>query len=222
MADQAHIIILLGPPASGKGTQAERLEEKLGLPHIASGDLFREHIARETELGLRAKKYIDQGDLVPDQLTINMIEDRLAEPDAEEGAILDGFPRTMTQAEALDDILEDRDLVLAEVVYISVPEEVLVERVSGRRVCPVCGRTYHIQYYPPEEEGVCDVDQAQLYQREDDRPETVRQRLEVYQAQTSPLIDYYREQGVLVEIAGDQPIDRVTEDILDTLGDLQG
>ena len=213
MDDKAQIYILLGPPASGKGTQAERIKKKLEVPHIASGDLFRENISRETDLGRRAKEYIDRGDLVPDQLTIAMVKDRLRQQDAREGALLDGFPRTITQAEALDRMLDDDPRALGGVLYISVPEDVLVERVSGRRICSECGRSYHVKFDPPQEPGICDRDGGELYQREDDQPETVRQRLAVYLEQTSPLIDYYRSRGVLYEIDGDQPIDMVTEDI---------
>jgi len=220
MSEPARIYILLGPPASGKGTQAERLKEILDLPHIASGDLFRDHISRGTELGKKAKSYMDRGDLVPDQLTIDMVRDRLSQGDAEEGAILDGFPRTITQAEALDDMLKEGEQILAGVFLISVPEEVLVERVSGRRICPICGRSYHVKYDPPEEPGVCDVDGGKLYQREDDRPEAVRQRLQVYREQTQPLIEYYRSKDKLREIDGDQPMDKVTKELRQVIQDL--
>lgn len=220
MSEPARIYILLGPPASGKGTQAERLKEILDLPHIASGDLFRDHISRGTELGKKAKSYMDRGDLVPDQLTIDMVRDRLSQDDADQGAILDGFPRTITQAEALDDMLEDGDKSLAGVFLISVPEEVLVERVSGRRICPICGRSYHVKHDPPEEPGVCDVDGGKLYQREDDRPEAVRQRLQVYREQTRPLIEYYRSKDKLREIDGDQPMDKVTKELRQEIQDL--
>lgn len=209
MSVQPSIFILLGPPASGKGTQAKRLKETLDLPHIASGDLFRDHISRGTELGKEAKRYIDRGDLVPDQLTIEMVRDRLNRDDTRRGAILDGFPRTVPQAEALTELLGESEKELAAVILISVPEAVLVERVSGRRICSICGRSYHVLYYPPEQPGKCDLDGGKLFQREDDRPEAVHQRLEVYRELTRPLIAYYRDRGVLHEVDGDQPIDQV-------------
>jgi adenylate kinase len=202
-------IILLGPPASGKGTQAVQLKEYLGLPHVASGDLFRENLKTETELGLKAKVFIDRGDLVPDQITIAMVLDRLSQPDTAQGALLDGFPRTIAQAEALDAALESMDRGVRLVPYIAVPDEVLVERVSGRRLCRVCGESYHIIFNPPKVAGVCDNDGGELYQREDDNPDTVRQRLKVFWKQTNPLIDYYRSKGILAEVNGDQSIDDV-------------
>jgi adenylate kinase len=203
-------IVLLGPPASGKGTQAARLKEALNLPHVASGDLFRENLKNETELGRKAKVYMDRGELVPDDVTIAMVMERLSRPDCAGGAILDGFPRTIAQAEALGRALAERGHEISVVPYVAVPDEVLVERVSGRRLCRVCGESYHVRFNPPKQPGVCDNDGGELYQRDDDRPETVRKRLQVYWEQTSPLIDYYRGQGVLVEIDGDQPIDAVT------------
>jgi adenylate kinase len=221
MSEQARLYILLGPPASGKGTQAKRLQDILDLPHIASGDLFRDHISRETDLGMKAKKYMDRGDLVPDQLTIDMVSDRLDRKDADQGAILDGFPRTKPQAEALDRMLAGGKKCLAAVFLISVPEDVLVERVCGRRICPICGRSYHVKYDPPEEPGVCDQDGGELYQRKDDRPEAVRQRLAVYREQTQPLIAYYREKDLLHEIDGDQDIDQVTEELRQAVQEIQ-
>jgi len=207
-------IILLGPPASGKGTQAARLREALHLPHVASGDLFRENLKNETELGLKAKGYMDRGELVPDDVTIAMVLERLSRPDCANGAILDGFPRTIAQAEALDEALARRGQRINVVPCITVPDEVLVERVSGRRLCRTCGEAYHVRFNPPRQPGVCDKDGGELYQRDDDKPETVRKRLQVYREQTSPLIDYYRRRGLVVEINGDQPIDAVTADLL--------
>lgn len=210
-------IILLGPPASGKGTQAARLKENLGLPHVASGDLFRYNLKQQTQLGLQAKSYMERGALVPDDITIAMVLDRLARPDCAQGALLDGFPRTLAQAEALDQALAESEALPEDaeginlVLNIRVPDEVLVERVSGRRLCKTCGEPYHILYKKPEQEGVCDLDGGALYQREDDKPGTVRKRLKVYWDQTSPLIDYYDQQGVLAHIDGDQPIDAVTQ-----------
>jgi adenylate kinase len=219
MAKEPKYIVLLGPPASGKGTQAAQLQEVLDLPHVASGDLFRENLKHETELGLKAKAYMDRGELVPDDITIAMVMDRLGQPDCADGAILDGFPRTLAQAEALDKELTAEGHQISVVPYIKVPEEVLVERVSGRRVCRVCGEAYHIHFNPPKQPGVCDKDGGELYQRDDDKPETVRKRLQVYWEQTSPLIDYYRKRGLLVEIDGDQLIETVQEDLRAAVSD---
>jgi len=218
MSSKTRFLILLGPPMSGKGTQAARLSVKLGIPQVSSGDLFRDNIKNQTELGKEAKSYIDRGDLVPDQVTIGMVADRLKREDCRKGALLDGFPRTIPQAEALDDILKDLGVSLAGVISIAVPDEVLVERASGRRICRSCGQSYHLGFNPPREEGICDLDKGELYQREDDQPETVRQRLAVYQAQTSLLKDHYQNRGLLKEINGDQPIDKVGEDITAVIG----
>jgi adenylate kinase len=217
-ATEPRYIVLLGPPASGKGTQAARLREDLGLPHVASGDLFRENLANETDLGMKAKDYMDRGELVPDDITIAMVMDRLSRPDCADGAILDGFPRTIAQAKALDEALNEQGYEVSDALYIAVPDDVLVDRVSGRRICRECGESYHITFNPPEEPGICDKDGGELYQRDDDKPETVRKRLKVYWEETSPLIDYYRGQGVLTEIDGDQPIDAVTKDLREALG----
>jgi adenylate kinase len=213
MAMEPRFIVLLGPPASGKGTQAARLREALGLPHVASGDLFRENLKNETELGLKAKVYMDRGELVPDDVTIAMVMERLNRPDCAGGALFDGFPRTIAQAEALDQALAEGGHRISVVPYIAVPDEVLVERVSGRRLCRVCGEAYHVKFNPPKRPGVCDNDGGELYQRGDDKPETVRKRLQVYWEQTSPLIEYYRDRGMLVEVDGDQPIDAVAADL---------
>jgi adenylate kinase len=210
---EPRFIVLLGPPASGKGTQAAKLREILKLPHIASGVLFRESFKNETELGLKAKAYIDRGELVPDDLTIDMVMDRLSQPDCVGGALLDGFPRTIAQAEALGAKLAAQGHKISMAPNISVPDEVLVERVSGRRLCRRCGEAYHVLFDPPQEPGVCDRDGGELYQREDDKPETVRKRLQVYWQQTSPLIDYYRKQGILVEVNGNQSIEAVCADL---------
>jgi adenylate kinase len=213
MTTEPKYLVLLGPPASGKGTQAAQLREALDLPHVASGDLFRENLKQETKLGLQAKAYMDRGELVPDDITIAMVMDRLSQPDCASGALLDGFPRTIAQAEALDSALAAQGHKIGVVPYIAVPDEVLVERVSGRRICRVCGESYHVQFNPPQQPGVCDNDGGELYQRDDDKPETVRQRLKVYWEQTSPLVAYYRQQGVLVDINGDQAIDAVQADL---------
>jgi adenylate kinase len=220
MSAQPRYIILLGPPASGKGTQAAQLREALNLPHVASGDLFRENLKNETELGLKAKAYMDRGELVPDDVTIAMVMDRLGRPDCASGALLDGFPRTITQAEALDKALASKGHKISLVPSIVVPDDVLVERVSGRRLCRVCGEAYHIQFNPPRQPGVCDNDGGELYQRDDDQPETVRKRLKVYWEQTSPLIDYYRNQKILVEVNGDQSIDAVQADLRSAIANI--
>jgi adenylate kinase len=219
MTTEPKYLVLLGPPASGKGTQAAQLRETLNLPHVASGDLFRENLKQETELGLQAKAFIDRGELVPDDITIAMVMDRLSQPDCASGALLDGFPRTIAQAEALDSALAAQGKKINIVPYIAVPDEVLVERVSGRRICRVCGESYHVRFNPPQQPGVCDNDGGELYQRDDDKPETIRQRLKVYWEQTSPLVDYYRQQGVLVEINGDQAIDAVQADLRAAVAD---
>ena len=220
MQHKSLFLILLGPPMSGKGTQAARLTQLLGIPQVASGDLFRDNIKNQTNLGREVKKYIDRGDLVPDEVTIGMVEERLQREDCQDGALLDGFPRTIPQAEALDEILADLGASLAVVISIAVPEDVLVERASGRRLCRTCGKSYHLNFGPPQEPGLCDDDGGELYQRDDDVPETVLQRLQVYQAQTSPLIDFYHSRGILQEINGDQSIDEVAEDIELVLNEL--
>lgn len=220
MPHKSLFLILLGPPMSGKGTQAARLTQLLGIPQVASGDLFRDNIKNQTNLGREVKKYIDRGDLVPDEVTIGMVEERLQREDCQDGALLDGFPRTIPQAEALDEILADLGASMAVVISIAVPEDVLVERASGRRLCRTCGKSYHLKFGPPQEPGLCDDDGGELYQRDDDVPETVLQRLQVYQAQTSPLIDFYHSRGILQEINGDQSIDEVAEDIELVLNEL--
>lgn len=210
-------IILLGPPGAGKGTQAQLISKKLGLPHISSGDIFRSNIQNQTELGKLAKGYMDRGELVPDDVTIGMIRDRLSEPDCASGALLDGFPRTPAQASALDEMLAEFQGAVNAVPYISVPEEVLIERLSGRWTCKAQGHVYHEKYNPPKYAGVCDVDGSELYQREDDKAETVKRRIRVYLEQTQPLIEYYKGQGKLVEVDGTQAIERVSASLLAAL-----
>ncbi len=204
-------VILMGPPASGKGTQADRLQESLALPHVASGDLFRYNLKNQTELGLEAKGYMDRGELVPDGLTIAMVLDRLARPDCVNGALLDGFPRTLAQAEALDKALAAQGSAINLVLDVQVPREELIARVTGRRLCRSCGASYHMKFAPPVKDGVCDKCGGELYQRDDDTEATAVKRLEVYEAQTKPLIEYYRNAGLLVGIDGNQPIDVVTD-----------
>ncbi|OGO27025.1 MAG: adenylate kinase [Chloroflexi bacterium RBG_16_52_11] len=203
-------IVLLGPPGAGKGTQAQIISQKLAIPHISSGDIFRENIKNRTELGVLAEKFMDRGELVPDDVTISMIRDRLLRPDCEPGALLDGFPRTPTQAEALAEILAGIHAQVDIVSYIKVPEEVLVERLAGRWTCRAEGHIFHQKFNPPKEDGKCDYDHSELYQREDDRPETVTRRIRVYLEQTMPLIEYYRQHKVLFEVDGTQPVEDVT------------
>jgi len=206
-------LILLGPPMSGKGTQAALLSHLLGVPQISSGDLFRDNIKLRTKLGNQAVTFINRGDLVPDEITIGMVAQRLNQADCAQGAILDGFPRTLPQAEALDGILHQLGEKLSAVLSIEVPEDVLVERASGRRICRTCGKSYHLKFNPPKVEGSCDLDGGELYQREDDRPDTVRQRLAVYHQLTSPLIAFYKKRGKLIKINGDQAITDVAGEI---------
>ncbi len=215
----ASFIVLLGAPGAGKGTQAEILAKRTGLPHISSGDIFRENLKKQTELGKLAQKYMSKGELVPDDVTIAMIKERLSRPDCAKGAILDGFPRTPTQAKALDEMLAELGGKVVAVPFIKVPEEELVERLSGRLVCKANGHIFHKKYNPPKVPGICDYDGSELYQREDDKPEVVRNRIRVYLEQTAPLIDFYRARGLLVEIDGNQPIEKVTEDLWNALPD---
>lgn len=213
MNKKATYIVMLGPPGAGKGTQAKILAEKLGLVHVSTGDLFRENLSQETELGKLASSYMVKGELVPDDVTIAMVRERLSRPDCAGGAVMDGFPRTPAQAEAFEKLLAEIDGKVDLVPFISVPNEVLVERLSGRWMSH-SGRVYHALYNPPKVKWVDDVDGSPLYQRDDDKPETVLHRINVYFDQTSPLIDFYRQAGTLVEIDGTQEIEQVTEDLL--------
>ena len=203
----------MGLPGAGKGTQAEKINEEFNIPHISTGDMFRLAIKEGTELGKKAKGYLDEGALVPDEVTNGIVEERLGKPDCEKGFLLDGFPRTIPQAEALQAITEKLDKKLDYVVHVNVPEEKLLERLTGRRICPTCGATYHVIYNPPKQEGICDKDGATLTQREDDTKETVAKRLSVNLEQTKPLLDFYEKLGVLVTVDGDQDIDKVFEEI---------
>lgn len=203
------VVVMLGPPGSGKGTQAKRLVEVLGTPHVSSGDLFRHHLGQETELGLMAQAYMEQGELVPDDVTVNMVIQRIRMPDCEEGVILDGFPRTLNQAEALDEALRGQGMVLSLVPLIQVSDEEVIRRLTARRVCEDCGAVYNLVFQPPRQDGVCDICEGHLYQREDDNPETVRHRLYTYYKETSPLIGYYFAKGILVEIDGEQSVNEV-------------
>jgi adenylate kinase len=213
----ATYIVLLGSPGAGKGTQADILIEQTGLVHISSGDLFREHIKNKTELGQLAYGYMSKGELVPDDVTIAMVTERISNPDCEHGAILDGFPRTLVQAEAIKFALNEMGEDIGVVPYITAPDEILVARLSGRWTCRASGHVFHSLYSPPAKEGVCDIDGSELYQRDDDTVETAKKRLRVYTEKTLPLINFYRKQNILMEIQGDQPIEKVTEDLLAAL-----
>ncbi len=213
----ATYIVLLGPPGVGKGTQARILSERKKLAHISSGDLFRENLKNQTELGKLAKSFMDKGELVPDDVTISMIKDRLSRPDCEAGAILDGFPRTPAQADALEVMLKDFKGSVDAVPYITAAENILVERASGRWTCRAQGHIYHEKFNPPLKAGVCDVDGSDVYQREDDKVETVTKRIRVYLEQTMPLVEYYRKAGKLIEIDGTQTVEQVTKVLFDSL-----
>ncbi len=206
-------IILMGPPGAGKGTQAEKLVDLYQIPHISTGDMFRKAQKDGTELGLKAKSYMDQGQLVPDEVTVGIVKERLAEADCKEGFLLDGFPRTVQQADALDAILTELGMALDCVVNIEVDKAFLVDRLTGRRVCRACGATYHIANKAPKVEGVCDKCGGELYQRGDDTIETVSNRLDVYAAQTAPLIDYYKSKGIMSSIDGSKSMEEVLADI---------
>jgi len=213
----ASFVILLGPPGVGKGTQAKIIAEKTRRAHISSGDLFRENIKNQTDLGKKAKAYLDKGELVPDDVTIDMIRDRLRQPDCQAGAILDGFPRTPAQAEALDALLMDFRVQVDLVPNLTAPASVLVDRIGGRLTCRAHSHVFHYKYNPPKVPGKCDLDGSDLYQREDDKPETVQRRIQVYMEQTAPLIEYYRHQGKIVEVDGTQEVNDVTSDLMDAL-----
>lgn len=206
-------LILLGPPGSGKGTQGERLQEDLEYPYYATGDILRAAVKEGTEVGLAAKEYMDRGDLVPDEVIIGIIAERLESGEADHGFILDGFPRTVVQAEALDRELGELGRQLTAVILVDVDDDEIVNRLSGRRVCQEKGHVYHVEYNPPENEGVCDVDGSELYIRDDDKPDVVRHRLVQYHDKTAPLVDYYRKQGLLNTIEGADNPDRVSEKI---------
>lgn len=206
-------IILIGGPGAGKGTQAKRIKEEYSLPHISTGDIFRANIKNNTVLGIEARKYIDKGLLVPDDLVVDLVVDRLLQEDCKDGYILDGFPRTIPQAQALDQSLEEAKDKIDFVINIEVADENIIKRMSGRRACLKCGATYHIKHIPPKVEGVCDICESELVLREDDKPETVRKRLKVYHEQTRPLIEYYSCKGNLLRVDGSRPIDTIFEDI---------
>jgi len=207
-------VVLMGGPGAGKGTQAKRLQDALGIPQVATGDLFRENLKNETELGKLAKTYMDAGELVPDEVTVAMVKDRLSREDCGQGALLDGFPRTLSQAAALDDLLTEMGAKVTVAPYIHVDRSVLLQRLAGRWTCTQCGHVYHTLFSPPKVAGVCDLDGSPLYQRADDTEETQKRRIEVYFEQTAPLLDHYRERGLLVEIDGEQAIEAVQRDLV--------
>ena len=211
-------IIMLGAPGAGKGTQAKKIAEKYGIPHISTGDIFRANIKGGTELGMKAKSYMDQGQLVPDDVTIGMLLDRISQDDCAGGYVLDGFPRTIPQAESLTEALKGRNEKMDYAINVDVPDEAIVTRMGGRRACIACGATYHIVYNPTKTEGVCDACGEKLVLRDDDKPETVQKRLTVYHEQTQPLIEYYDSEGILKTVDGTQDLNDVFEDIIEILG----
>ena len=207
-------IIMLGAPGAGKGTQAKLIAEKYGIPHISTGDIFRANIKEGTELGREAKEYMDKGQLVPDELTVRILLDRVSKKDCESGYVLDGFPRTIPQAEVLDNEVVKLGDKIDFAIDVEVPDENIIKRMGGRRACPKCGATYHVEHIPPKKEGICDVCGSELVLRDDDRPETVKNRLEVYHKQTQPLIDYYSKQNILRTVDGTRDLDTVFADIV--------
>ncbi|MBE5989859.1 adenylate kinase [Lacrimispora xylanisolvens] len=211
-------IIMLGAPGAGKGTQAKKIAEKYQIPHVSTGDIFRSNIKEGTQLGRKAKEYMDQGALVPDELTIGMLMDRIQQEDCKNGYVLDGFPRTIPQAESLQKAITEMGQKIDFAINVDVPDENIISRMSGRRACISCGATYHIVYNPSKVAGICDVCGSELVLRDDDKPETVKKRLAVYHDQTRPLIDYYKEAGVLVNVDGTQELNKVFSDITDILG----
>jgi adenylate kinase len=210
-------IVLVGPPGAGKGTQAQFIASHLSIPKISTGDIFRVNVSQGTELGREAKAYMDRGDLVPDSVTIAMVRDRLAEGDTRDGFLLDGFPRTLTQAKALDETLDDMGTKLDVVLELVVDDDEVVRRLSGRRTCRVCGRVWHLDFDPPTREGICDQCGGELFQRDDDREETVRHRLEVYAEQTAPLIDFYADKSIIVGLDATGPVEDVTDRAINAL-----
>jgi adenylate kinase len=207
-------IIMLGAPGAGKGTQAKKLAAKYGIPHISTGDIFRANIKNGTELGQKAKVYMDQGLLVPDELVVDLVVDRFKSPDCENGYVLDGFPRTIPQAKALDEALAKNNDEVEYAIDVDVPDAVIISRMSGRRACVNCGGTYHVETIPPKQEGICDVCGGELILREDDKPETVEKRLKVYHEQTQPLIEYYQGKGILKSVDGTKDLDIVFNEVV--------
>jgi adenylate kinase len=214
-------LVLMGLPGAGKGTQAEKIVEEYGIPHISTGDMFRAAIKEGTELGLKAKSFMDKGELVPDEVTIGIVRERLSKDDCQKGFLLDGFPRTVAQAEALENMLQELNKSIDYVLHIDVDKEILMERLTGRRICKECGATYHLVFNPPTKEGICDRCGGELYQRADDNEETVQNRLDVNIKQMQPLLDFYQEKGYLRTINGQQEIDKVFADVNELLGGLK-
>ena len=212
-------IIMLGAPGAGKGTQAKMIADKYGVPHVSTGDIFRANIKNGTELGMEAKKYMDQGLLVPDELTVKILLDRVSQPDCKNGSVLDGFPRTIPQAEVLDKALAELGESIDYAIDVDVPDENIVKRMSGRRACVSCGATYHVVHVPPKKEGICDRCGSELILRDDDKPETVKNRLDVYHKQTQPLIDFYTKKGVLKTVDGTVDMQDVFKAIVAILGE---
>ena len=210
-------VIFVGPPGAGKGTQAKRVAQRYGVPHLSTGDMFRDHVSRDTELGRKAKPIMERGELVPDEIVLGMVEERIARPDCANGFVLDGFPRTLPQAEALDRILERWRFGLPLVVHFAVDYDSLLRRLTGRRTCKVGGEIYNVYDHPPKVEGRCDHDGGELVQRADDRPEVIHERLSAYDRQTKPLIEYYRQRGALEEVNGTADMEAVTRKLLDIL-----
>jgi len=206
-------LIVFGPPGAGKGTQAERIAKKLGIPHVATGDVLREAVAKKTELGVKARGYMERGELVPDGIVVGIVEERLRRPDCEKGFVLDGFPRTLGQAEALDEMLEKLGTSIDVVINLETSEEEIIKRLSNRRTCRVCGAVYHLIFNPPKSPGRCDRCGGELYQREDDKEEVIKRRLKIYRVQTKPVIEYYREKSVLRTIDGNKSIEDVSRSI---------
>jgi adenylate kinase len=213
-------LILLGAPGAGKGTQAELIVSNYGIPQISTGDMLRDAVARGTELGKKAKEYMDRGELVPDEVVIGIVKDRLSQKDCEKGFILDGFPRTIKQAEALDEILKELGKKIDAVINVAVPEEEIVKRIVNRRTCKECKAVYHLIYNPPKEDNKCDKCGGELYQRDDDKEETVKERLRVYKSQTEPLIEYYGKKGIVYDVDGTKSIEGVFEEIKKVLDNL--
>ncbi len=210
-------LVLLGPPGVGKGTQAAAIVEKYNIPHISTGDIFRANIKEGTELGKEAKKYMDKGLLVPDELVVSIVKDRLSEADCKNGFLLDGFPRNENQAEVLESELLKMGIKLNKVINIEADKDILIQRAIGRRICKECGTSYHVLFNPPKVDGICDLDNGELYQRDDDNEETVATRIDVYTNQTKPLIDFYNERGLILDIDGAQPIDETFDAIIGAL-----
>jgi adenylate kinase len=214
-------LIFMGPPGAGKGTQAFKIVDTYNIPHISTGDMFRQAIKDETKLGMEAKSYMDQGLLVPDEVTVGLVKERLSQPDCEKGFLLDGFPRTVAQAESLDDILAELDKNIESVISIDVAEDKLIARLTGRRVCKSCGASYHVMFNPPKQEGVCDLCGGELYQRKDDNEESAKVRLNEYNTKTQPLFNYYSGKGLLTNIDGEQTPNEVFDSIKAVLGGLE-